>query len=502
MGHGQYSLHHGAIHGDVHNSLPLNNGGASFSLALTDSVDPAPAGNNFTYTASVNNIGTGVANSVSLVITLDASLTYVSSSGTGWTTGAVGQVVTCTRATLNTGAAPNVTITVTAGNSAGSISSSATVSASNASLVSTSQGTTITQLTQTVVVTDSLDPVITGQSFAYTVQVHNSGLSGSGTANTLSCAVTLDSSLTYVSSSGTGWSIGVSGQVVTATLASLAVGDANPITINVTAGNSALTASTSASLTASNAVTATGSQNTTVGLVTQDATSLKYMPQSTTEWTNFLAYAGLAIGTPKHTYLLQQASGNASDVGSGTAITLTAAGWTYQQSLTGWTTKGVTCADNASATFSSTSTSLPDISSTDALLIIFAAVTSTPAATRSLGGIGSSTTSVQTKIITSSGTKVQANSGANSLNGSTVLGTTVVPFVMSSHNHTCYSLDEKLVPTLGTQSGKSLRLGGLSNNSPALFMLAAYQFEGTDAQLSDAQIKTLQQKLGFTVNWS
>lgn len=103
-------------------------------MAITDSVDPAITHVNFSYAVIVTNTGgVGVdATSVVATVTLDAALAYVSSSGTGWATGAVGQVVTCTRATLADGAAPTITVTVTSADAAGTPTSTADVSAANA----------------------------------------------------------------------------------------------------------------------------------------------------------------------------------------------------------------------------------------------------------------------------------------------------------------------------------------------------------------------------------
>lgn len=216
--------------------------------------------------------------------------------------------------------------------------------------------------TQTVTVSDSADPVISGaDAFSYTVQYTNTG---SITATSVSVATTLDSSLAYVSSTGTGWSCGVAGQVVTCTESTAAPGAANAITINVTAGTTGVTASTSATVTASNAPSANGSQNTTVNLVSKDAAAGIYCPASSTEWTNFIARKGLSVAVPDALWLYQEASGNLADsIGS---FTLTAAGTgaTYQSAVTGWTRKGIAITDAATANFSSTSASLPDVSTT------------------------------------------------------------------------------------------------------------------------------------------
>ena len=119
--------------------------------------------------------------------------------------------------------------------------------------------------TLSIVLTDSADVTPAGNNFSFTVQVDN--LATTLAATSLTCTVTLDSSLTYVSASGTGWSLSHSGHTVTATLSSLAAdAAANPITITVTAGNVAMTASTAATVSAVNVAAASTSKNTTVQL--------------------------------------------------------------------------------------------------------------------------------------------------------------------------------------------------------------------------------------------
>lgn len=72
--------------------------------------------------------------------------------------------------------------------------------------------------------------------------------------------------------------------------------------------------------------------------VDQDATSGKYLPSSSAQWTELLA--GTGIGNPSNLYLFQEASGNASDTVGGK--TLTASGsLLYQQAVSGWTRKSI-----------------------------------------------------------------------------------------------------------------------------------------------------------------
>ena len=61
------------------------------------------AGNNVTYDIDVANQGLGPAGTVTVTDTLPTGVQYVSASATGWTCGAVAQVVTCTRPSLANG---------------------------------------------------------------------------------------------------------------------------------------------------------------------------------------------------------------------------------------------------------------------------------------------------------------------------------------------------------------------------------------------------------------
>lgn len=72
--------------------------------------------------------------------------------------------------------------------------------------------------------------------------------------------------------------------------------------------------------------------------VDQDAASSKYLPSSSAQWSEQLTGSGIA--NPANLYLLQEASGNATDAIGGK--TLTASGTlTYQQAVSGWTRKAI-----------------------------------------------------------------------------------------------------------------------------------------------------------------
>ncbi|HVF45669.1 MAG TPA: hypothetical protein VM936_21765 [Pyrinomonadaceae bacterium] len=218
------------------------NGVADVTIAKTHSGN-FTQGQNGTYTLAVSNVG-GAATSGTVTVsdTLPAGLSYVSATGTGWTCGAAGQVVTCTRATaLAAGASyPNITLTVSvATNSALSLTNTATVSGggqTNTSNDSSSDPTTVNGVADVTVAKSHTGNFSQGQSGAtYTLTVSNVG--GAATSGTVTVTDTLPASLAYVSATGTGWTCGAVGQAVTCTRATaLAAGASYPaitVTVNV-----------------------------------------------------------------------------------------------------------------------------------------------------------------------------------------------------------------------------------------------------------------------------
>jgi uncharacterized repeat protein (TIGR01451 family) len=97
--------------------------------------------------------------------------------------------------------------------------------------------------------TAQASPVFTGDALTYTVVVTNSG---PNPANGVMVKGTLPTGSTYVDSSGTGWTTGESGGVVTATHDPLAPGDSATFQINIKAPPAAGTAKFSADLTIDN----------------------------------------------------------------------------------------------------------------------------------------------------------------------------------------------------------------------------------------------------------
>ncbi|MDY7231400.1 Ig-like domain-containing protein [Hyalangium rubrum] len=123
---------------------------ADMSVTLTDAPDPVDEDATLTYTLTVTNAGPSASSSVTATLSLQAGVTYVSATGTGWTCNQSAGVVTCTRPTAAPGAVPGITVQVTAPAVGGTVTATAAVSASTTDPVSgnnsASQTTTVTNV--------------------------------------------------------------------------------------------------------------------------------------------------------------------------------------------------------------------------------------------------------------------------------------------------------------------------------------------------------------------
>jgi uncharacterized repeat protein (TIGR01451 family) len=99
-----------------------------------------------------------------------------------------------------------------------------------------------------------------GSNFAYTLNITNLGPS---TATSVSVGDTLPPGLAFVNASGTGWTCGFAAGTVTCTQPSLALGSANPITINVTAPNGVSSLSNTATVSTASLDTTPGNNSST-----------------------------------------------------------------------------------------------------------------------------------------------------------------------------------------------------------------------------------------------
>ena len=194
----------------------------------------------FAYTLSVNNAGPEAASAVTVSDPLPAGVSFVSAAGTGWNCSGTTSV-TCTRASLLVGPAPDIIISVQAPAVGTTLSNSASVSSATPDLVSSNNTSATVQTTVVpLVLPQQADLSITmigppsvnaGAQFAYTLSVSNVGPNA---ASAVSVSDSLPPGVTLVSASGSGWACSGTA-TVTCTLTSLAVATAPNIVINVTA---------------------------------------------------------------------------------------------------------------------------------------------------------------------------------------------------------------------------------------------------------------------------
>lgn len=369
-----------------------------------------------------------------------------------------------------------------------------------------SAGVTLGSTTLTVTIADSVDPVISLVNFTYAVIVTNTGVVD---ATSVSCVVTLDPSLTFVSAVGAGWATGAVGQVVTCTRATLAVGAAPTITVTVTTADAASTETTTADASASNAPAATQDVETTVvKLVDRDTLGAKRFPSSATQWADFNAYH-VAIGTPNFPnvtpyalWRFQEASGNPADSIDAVTLTQSGAGHLYQQATT-WTRLAIQGVDGTASQKWINSTTAANPNTTDtALVAIMELPAGSPAAARDV--MGKNATGFDLRFNTTG--KLRVIFGASADLTVDNRGTVIICGVQVNNTGSVsavYTNTEKFIGTYGLPgSGAVTYFGGQTAAASAIKFLGAFEFSGAAARMTAAQWKALYESMGWVIGWS
>jgi len=240
--------------------------------------------------------------------------------------------------------------------------------------------------------------------------------------------------------------------------------------------------------------------------VTRDATSGIYAPATAGEWSTAMTVAGIGSGGPSSLYLMQEASGNLVDTIGGITLTATGASLLYQQAVAGWTRDAFTTPDGLGSHQAQNTTTAIDISTTSALLILYARMpAAAPAAVRRIHRINA--TGIGTFLSTTP--RLQCVTGG--AGGSTVSGTSdptgaTRPIVIQADRTNLvarvFSDQEEIVGTVGTYATIAFGIGSSGGNAADIGYLYGALFSGAAAELSKAQIKTLLQTLGWGVLWS
>lgn len=364
--------------------------------------------------------------------------------------------------------------------------------------------------TLTAGITTDPTEAITRDTIAFTVQVNNTS---GATALSITATLTLNALFTWVSSVGAGWVLSRVGNVITATLASLAPNaSATAVVITATTadvGSEGGVAST-LSVACVNADTVTDSETTKVHVVARDATSLIRVPESTAEWTDFINRFDIGVAVPGSVWLCQEASGNLAD--SISSVTLTGAGATraYQQAISGWTRLGVKVIAALSVDkFVAGSGVGPNPSTTSVTMLAIVTLPATPpSGDRSFIGFSLNNATTGAYLLHRSSTGVLRYRVFNvNVSGAVSHSAATHAFVIT-YNRTAgtakmYSELEKIIGTYnaGVPDGDK----GIASNSSALTsdvrMAYAAMWSGAGAEMTDGDVSTLLNAMGYSVPW-
>jgi hypothetical protein len=238
--------------------------------------------------------------------------------------------------------------------------------------------------------------------------------------------------------------------------------------------------------------------------VAQDATSGIYCPANAAQWSALLGVAGIASGAPASAWLCQEASGNLADSIGAAPLAAVGLSHLYQQTVTGWSRKAMGL-NNLNHRFERAG--FANTATTSVLLLAYVQNLSTPAASSGIAGMGTSTTQYGAVLIAGS-TTVRArstnlqDSAANAFGTNTVRPVAMLVDVTGSRTR-FYTDAFKLSPAYAACAGQLLTLGAPGGGTAisGRYLYAA-AFTGAAAELSDAQVKTLLQTLGWTIPWS
>lgn len=240
--------------------------------------------------------------------------------------------------------------------------------------------------------------------------------------------------------------------------------------------------------------------------VTQDATSLKYWPSSNAEWTLALAAASIATGNPSNLWNCQDAAAALSD-SIGAAPMSTIAFGSFQQSVTGWTRKAFATTNDTALSRANTSAA-GNITAASGLLLAYVGVPTMAGSEASIMAIGGGADHRYAAMTTTPRYKGVDFGSAASTTGTANPGTQVRPVVIQV-NRTAGSFkvltDQEVLSVAYTAPAAASSYVGFGDAGVAVAAGAVYlggaYFSGAAAEMSQAQIKTLMQALGWTVAW-
>lgn len=238
--------------------------------------------------------------------------------------------------------------------------------------------------------------------------------------------------------------------------------------------------------------------------IDRDATSGRYLPGSQAQWSQLLAAKGVSKGPPLGIWPLQEASGVLVDVVSGSNMTAFGAALGYQQTATGQSRKGVKFTDGSGGYLQGETTASFQTSS--GLLIQHMTVGSDPPGGdyRMLSFLGG--TVYETAQFTT-GPTIQGRSDTQEASGVVVYSgvLTVVTQLVANTALKVFTPAEILEPAFVPQGATNpAYMYALGDGSPrACDAVNTYWalFRGTDANMTNDEVRKVLQGMGETVLW-
>lgn len=233
--------------------------------------------------------------------------------------------------------------------------------------------------------------------------------------------------------------------------------------------------------------------------VAQDASSSKYAPASSAQWTQAMGVAGISSGNPKYGWGCQEASGSLASFLTAGDLTQFG-GAVFETVVAGWARKAVQIGGGGAFY----NTSIGNTATTSYMWLAYIRVPSTPGAADLAVNVGGGADIRSAGVNTTPAYRAQGN-GVVAVEGASNIATAVRPVVLLFNRATTeFSVmtdQEKITtawvdPTSGAAAYISLGDGVLVE------VLYAVLFEGTAAQLSRTQVKTLLQTLGWSPGWT
>lgn len=224
------------------------------------------------------------------------------------------------------------------------------------------------------------------------------------------------------------------------------------------------------------------------GNVTQDASSLRYVPANVTEFIELLTGSG--VNQPSSIWLCNETSGSLADSGTAGRTVTVAGSPTYATTATGWSRPGIKPADGSATAYGTCTIS--DVNTTSCMLLQMFSMNTAATAARGLNRLGSASASHATL---QSGNKLRGTSGANTDDGDLAQAGTLVVVTQinrSTSTFNVYTQGEKITPTWSAPAASTtLYLFGDATAASDATLVYAALWSGSDAEMTDTQVQAL-----------